>query len=122
CAAARAGCGQGKDADRLDDKERARWRKQALDWLRQELTFLDDALDKDDPRASTGIELRLRRFQNDVSLAGVRGQDCLARLPGEERKQWERLWSDVGALLQRVSQDSSSIGVSSNRGDHGHEQ
>src|SRR5262249_50925331 len=37
CAAALAGCGQGKDADKLDDRERARLRKQALDWLRADL-------------------------------------------------------------------------------------
>jgi hypothetical protein len=36
--------------------------------------------------------------------AGIRARDALARLPVEERKQWERLWSDVDALLRRVSQ------------------
>src|SRR5262249_42911465 len=34
CAAALAGAGQGEDGAKLDDKERARWRKQAVDWLR----------------------------------------------------------------------------------------
>jgi Flp pilus assembly protein TadD len=38
CAAALAGCGCGRDADTLDDKERARWRRQAREWLRQDLT------------------------------------------------------------------------------------
>src|SRR5262249_54036122 len=33
-AAALAGSGKGKDADRTDVKERARWRKQALAWMR----------------------------------------------------------------------------------------
>src|SRR5262249_30096661 len=37
CAAALAGCGQGKDADKFDGKERARLRRQALDWLRAAL-------------------------------------------------------------------------------------
>src|SRR5262249_7331052 len=37
CAAALAACGQGKDSDQLDDEERARWRRQALDWLRKDL-------------------------------------------------------------------------------------
>ena len=35
CAAALAGCGQGKDADKLDGRERGRLRRQALDWLRR---------------------------------------------------------------------------------------
>jgi hypothetical protein len=34
CCAALAAGGQGKDADKLDDKERARLREQACDWLR----------------------------------------------------------------------------------------
>ena len=37
CTAALAGCGQGVDADKLDAKERARLRQQALDWLRADL-------------------------------------------------------------------------------------
>jgi hypothetical protein len=48
--------------------------------------------------------VRLRYWQTDGALAGVRAQDALARLPDEERKQWERLWSDVDALLRRVSE------------------
>jgi hypothetical protein len=32
------GCGQGQDADKLDNQERARWRRQALEWLRQDIT------------------------------------------------------------------------------------
>src|SRR5262249_38811187 len=35
CAAALVSCGQSKDARKMDDKERALWRRQALDWLRQ---------------------------------------------------------------------------------------
>src|SRR5205085_2881461 len=36
-AAALAAAGQGADAGALDERERARWRKQALAWLRAEL-------------------------------------------------------------------------------------
>ena len=46
----------------------------------------------------------MRHWQTDGDLAGVRARDALARLPDEEREQWERLWSDVDALLRRVSQ------------------
>jgi hypothetical protein len=42
----------------------------------------------------------LRHGQTDGDLAGVRAQEALARLPDEERVQWERLWSDVAALLR----------------------
>jgi hypothetical protein len=46
----------------------------------------------------------MRYWQTDSDLAGVRGKDALARLPEEEREQWEKLWSDVDALLRRASQ------------------
>jgi hypothetical protein len=46
----------------------------------------------------------MRNWQTDRDLAGVRTKDALAWLPDEERMQWERLWSDVGALLRRMSE------------------
>jgi serine/threonine-protein kinase len=101
CAAALAGCGQGKDADKVDDKERALWRRQALDWLRQDLTWWGKALDNGDAQTNAQAQQRLRHWKADGDLAGVRAQDALARLPNEERKQWERLWSDVDALADR---------------------
>jgi len=104
CAAARAGCGQGQDADTLPDKERARWRRQALEWLRQDLTWWGQALDKGDARTQAEVRPRMRRWRIEGDLAGVRDKGALARLADEERVQWERLWSDVDALLRRVGQ------------------
>jgi hypothetical protein len=39
CAAALAGAGKGDDKPPLDEKEKTRWRTQALDWLRADLVF-----------------------------------------------------------------------------------
>jgi serine/threonine-protein kinase len=103
-AAVLAGCGQGKDADRLDDKERASWRRQALDWLRQDLSWWDKALKSGNAQTRTEVRWRMQYWQADDALAGVRTKDALARLPEEERKQWESLWSNVGAMLRRVSE------------------
>src|SRR5262249_53245217 len=104
CAAALACCRQGTDAEMLDDKDLALWRRQALDWLRQDLIGWGKALDNGN--AQTNVEVRrcMRHWQSDSDLAGVRGNDALARLPVEERKMWERLWSDVDALLRRASE------------------
>jgi hypothetical protein len=44
CAASLAGCGRGDDAAQLDGQERARWRKQALHWLRADLKAYDELL------------------------------------------------------------------------------
>jgi serine/threonine-protein kinase len=103
-AAALAGCGEGKDADKLDDKERALWRRQALDWLRQDLTWWGKVLDNSDAQTNARVGLWVRHWQTDASLAGVRAKGALARLPDEEGKQWQGFWSDVDALLRRVSQ------------------
>jgi eukaryotic-like serine/threonine-protein kinase len=102
-AAALAGCGHGKDAGRLHDKERALRRRQALDWLRQDLTWWGKRLDGGKAQTNARVRQRLELWQADPDLAGVRARDALARLPDEERERWERLWSDVGALLRRVS-------------------
>jgi hypothetical protein len=44
----------------------------------------------------------MRHWQTDDDLASVRTRDALAKLPEDERKQWQGLWSDVDALLRRV--------------------
>jgi serine/threonine-protein kinase len=101
-AAALAGCGQGRDADQLSDKERAHWRRQALDWLRQDLTWWGEQLDNGKAQTSAQVGLRLQRWRSDPDLAGVRAKDALARFPDEERERWARFWSDVDALLRRA--------------------
>jgi serine/threonine-protein kinase len=107
CFAALAGCGQGKDADQLDKKERARLRQQALDWLRADLKAyrqdMDKVADKDDP----AIAQRMRHWLHDAGFAGVRGAAALGRLPEAERADWQRLWQEVEALRQRADQRSA---------------
>jgi serine/threonine-protein kinase len=101
-AAALAGCGQGKDPDKLDDQERARWRQQALDWLRADLTWWGMALDNGTAAATAQVQQQMRHWQADADLAGVRDPDALAQLPEAERQQWQQLWADVTALLKRA--------------------
>jgi tetratricopeptide (TPR) repeat protein len=103
CSAALVGCAQGKDVDKLDDKDRARWRRRSLDWLREDLTWWGKEVESGATRARNSARLRLQHSQNDPDLAGVRTKDGLARLPDEERIQWERLWTETAALLRRVS-------------------
>jgi tetratricopeptide (TPR) repeat protein len=104
CAAALAGCGQGKDAVDLDDAERARWRRQALGWLRLDLAWWDKALEGGKARSRAPVRSEMQHWRNDIDFAGVRGNDALARLPAEERKEWERFWAEVDALLRRASE------------------
>jgi choline monooxygenase len=55
CAAAMAGCGQGKDAGLLDEKDRVRLRRQALTWLRADLDAWAKLLDGATPEQRTQI-------------------------------------------------------------------
>jgi hypothetical protein len=102
CVAALTGCARGKDADRLDGRQRGRWRRQALDWLRRDLTWWGERLASGNAQAGALVRQRLRQWQVDPDLAGVRAGDSLAGLPDGERRQWQRLWSDVDSLLRRV--------------------
>src|SRR5262249_25972045 len=46
-AAALVGCGRGADAEGVEEPERARWRRQAREWLRADLAAWNRALDRD---------------------------------------------------------------------------
>src|SRR5262249_20915146 len=46
CVAALAGTGRGRDVPELGPVERARWRQQALDWLRADLALWADQLER----------------------------------------------------------------------------
>src|SRR5262245_65879275 len=104
CAAALAGCGQGKDAADLDDAERARWRRQALEWLRLELAWSGKALEGGKAQSRALVRWKMQHWRNDGDLAGVREKDALALIPAEERQPGERLWAEVDALLRRASE------------------
>jgi serine/threonine-protein kinase len=104
CAAALAGCGQGKDADQLDDKERARMRHQALDWLKADLAHWTKQAASDKPQERTTVQQRMKHWLADADFVGVRGQDALAKLPEAERDSWHQLWDEVAAVLKRASE------------------
>jgi superkiller protein 3 len=103
-AAALAGTGPGKDAGRLPDKERHMWRVQARHWLRANLTWWAQALDKDRVGAGPVLRQVLGQWQADANLAGVRDREALDALPEDERRQWRGLWDDVAGLLAKAGQ------------------
>ncbi len=93
--------GQGEDAAPIDDTERTRLRRQALDWLRAHLALLTRQIEAADPVAPHS---RLRHWQRDPDLATVRDAESLANLPDAERKEWEALWAEVESLLKRAQE------------------
>ena len=105
-AAALAGCGRGEDAAKLDEKERARLRRQALAWLRADLAAFGQLLKKKPGPDSSTVQQTLRHCQQDPDFAGVRG-DALAKLPEAEREPWQQLWADVEQTLRKANRENA---------------
>jgi hypothetical protein len=104
CYAALAAAGQGEDAGNLPDKVRLMLRRQALAWLREDLTACAKLTERPEPAARQSVRQRLAHWQQDTDLASVRDPQALDRLPDDERQQWHQLWQDVAALLKKVEE------------------
>jgi serine/threonine-protein kinase len=99
CSAVQAALGQGKDSAALSPEERTRLRQRALALLREALTTSERQL-KPGSKTSRKVEMQLRSWHLDSSLAAVRGA-ALEKLPDDERPGWRKLWADLDAVLQR---------------------
>jgi hypothetical protein len=100
CAAALAGCGQGKDAAKLDDKEKRRLRDQSLAWLRGDLAYFDKQYGAGRLPIVFFLIERLAHAQKDPDLKGVR--ESLDTLPESEQPAWRKLWADTEQLLKQA--------------------
>jgi serine/threonine protein kinase/tetratricopeptide (TPR) repeat protein len=102
CFAALAAAGQGKDAGKLTDQERADLRKQALQWLRADLAAWSKQFDEAADKARPVVQDRMNHWKQDTDLTGVRDPKALEKLSPDERDAWQRLWKDVDALLAKT--------------------
>jgi tetratricopeptide (TPR) repeat protein/tRNA A-37 threonylcarbamoyl transferase component Bud32 len=100
CASALASCGQGEDATKVEDQERTRLRRQALDWLRADLAAWTKLAD--DAKQHARIRQTLQHWQKDTDLAGIRDADAVVKLRPDEQEACKKLWADVEALLGKV--------------------
>jgi Flp pilus assembly protein TadD len=107
CAAALAGCGQSKDDPPLDEAAKARWRKQAIDWLKADLTAWSNLLEKGPPQARKAIPETLQHWTADPDLAGLRDRAALAGLSADEQKACRALWAEVDALLAKAGKKAT---------------
>jgi serine/threonine-protein kinase len=101
CVAALAGCGQGKDDPPLDGAAKARWRRQALDWLKADLAAWSKLLASGPPQARQSVAQTLQHWKADPDLSGLRDPAARAKLPEDEQKACRSLWADVDALLAK---------------------
>jgi serine/threonine-protein kinase len=105
CAAALAGCGQGKDNPPPDAAARAKLRGQALGWLKDELAAWSKMLDDGNPAARAAARPALDHWKVDTGLAGLRDEAELAKFPDEERAACRALWTEVDHLRERAGHD-----------------
>src|SRR5262249_44590653 len=91
-AAAQAGCGHGGDAESLDDRERARFRGQALSWLQAELYSWQKLARSNDKKDRVAAYEAVRVWQRHPALMELRDPAALVKLPEPERRGWRKLW------------------------------
>jgi tetratricopeptide (TPR) repeat protein len=108
-AAALASAGKGKDAAKLDDKEHGRWRKQAVVWLRDALSYWSDRAKQGAPAEQFAIRRQLERWEQAPELATLRDESVLTKLADDERKICRSLWTDVRALLRQVRENTKLV-------------
>jgi tetratricopeptide (TPR) repeat protein len=102
CCASLAGSGHGADDPKPDSRERARLRGQARAWLAADLRALTALLERKNPQITTAVGQRLRNWQQDADLSGMRHPWALWRLPADERQAWRQFWADVADLRKKA--------------------
>ncbi len=106
CCAALAASGQGQDKPPPDDAERAKFRGQALQWLKAEFAAWSRVLDAGPAEMKARVAPTLAHWKDDADLAGIRDPDPLSKLPEAEQKAWRALWAEVEALLKRAQRSA----------------
>jgi eukaryotic-like serine/threonine-protein kinase len=105
CCAALAAAGKGEDARKLDDRERDRLRRQALRWLRADLTLWAELLAESPEQTRPFAGPALKGWKKNAELASIRDKEALAELSSSERAPFVKLWADVDALLAKLAKD-----------------
>jgi hypothetical protein len=91
----------------LDASAKARWRKQALEWLKADLAAQAKILQDGPPAARRSTQPTIQHWQADPDLAGIRDESELKRLPEDEQRAYHALWAEVAALLANARTGAS---------------
>ncbi len=100
-ALARAGAGEGKDADAFDDDVRQRWHGEAVARLRRVVASFEKSIPDAFPARQQAIYF-LRWAAGCPGLRAIRDDDALATRSDEERRACAALWSAVDALRAEI--------------------
>jgi tetratricopeptide (TPR) repeat protein len=105
--AARAGSGKGQDAVSAD--ERSHWREKALEWLGADLVIRREQVKSGKPEQTRDARAKLRYWQTDADLAGVRDNEALAGMAEAERDNWSKHWHTVAGLVETKKEKSDGL-------------
>jgi tetratricopeptide (TPR) repeat protein len=94
--------GRDKDAAEISDANRTTMRTQAYKWLYADLDAYRKLFQEKQPHAVLAIANTLPELQKTRALATVRDEPNLGKLPEEERKPWQKLWTDVEQLRKQT--------------------
>jgi serine/threonine-protein kinase len=103
CSAALAAAGRWEEKTVLNDQAKARWRKQALDWLEADRAHWSRRAEAGSPEAKALITQTLRHWKSDPDLAGIRDDVALKALPDDEQKACRALWAEVDKVLKMAT-------------------
>ena len=100
CSAALAAAGTGIERPAVPENVKTRWRRQAFDWLKADLTYWASRAESNQLEATARANKTLQRWKVDRDLASFRDEKELAKLPEHERKEWQTFSSEVAAFHQ----------------------
>ena len=86
CSAVLAAAGKGKDVPPPDDAAKAKFRGQALDWLRGELATWTDLLEVNSKTNGPIVAQTMEHWKEDRDLEGIRDAKAIDLLPEPERR------------------------------------
>ncbi len=115
--AALAGCGLARDGAGLSRAERARWRKQAREWLRADLALWGKTLHSGSEQDFALARRMLMHWQVEPDLAGIRDLKALDEASAEERTECFALWDEIGAVLRRIAVQERAFVLDPKRAD-----
>lgn len=99
CSAALAAAGRGEDPP-VDESEKARWRKHAVEWLRADLAFCSKQAGSGPPLARAFVAGTLQHWKEDSDLAAIRDEAAVKALSEVEQKTSRTLRAEVERTLK----------------------
>jgi serine/threonine-protein kinase len=109
-AAALAGTGHGEAAPSPEGPEAARWRRQALDWLRADLPVYGKLLETGRVDNRLGVLRVMRAWEQDRALAGLRDPEEVRKLSAGEQAGCKQFWEEIEALRKRAEAAGAAQG------------